>query len=133
MDMVWDGSLSVGHAVIDQEHRTLVGIFNQLQGAILDGSGDTAIGPILCALSDYIGVHFDHEEHIMLRHGYAGYAEHKARHDDLLQGLSRLIYQFEMGGQQVALDTMDFLHEWLTIHIRQEDIKLAGALRCPAA
>lgn len=133
MDMVWDGSLAVGNAVIDQEHRTLFGIFSQLQGAILDGSGGSAIGPILCALSDYIGVHFDHEEHLMLRYGYAGYAGHKAQHDDLLQGLSQLIYRFEMGEQQVTLDTLDFLHTWLSVHIRQEDLKLATALRRPAA
>lgn len=133
VDMVWDDSLAVGNAVIDQEHHVLLGIFNQLQGAILDGSGATAIGPVLCALSDYIGVHFDHEEHLMLRHGYVGYAGHKARHDDLLQGLSRLIYRFEMGEQQVTLDTLDFLREWLTVHIRQEDAKLADALRHPAA
>lgn len=131
--MVWDDSLAVGNAVIDQEHRILVDIFNQLQGAILGGRGATAIGPILCALSDYIGIHFDHEEHLMLRHGYAGYAGHKARHDELLQELSLLIYRFEMGERQVTLDTMDFLHKWLTVHLRQEDFKLADALRHSAA
>lgn len=46
----WSDALSVGNALIDQDHKELVNLVNELHQAVQDGKGSETLGRILRAL-----------------------------------------------------------------------------------
>ena len=124
MIIEWDNSLSVGNDQIDRDHKALIGIVNQLDGAVCHGHGKDVIADILSELSDYIGYHFEHEEQIMRRHHYPFSDEHVQEHADLIKGLDALVYEFEASPNTVSADTLEFLKHWLIDHVTGCDMIL---------
>ena len=125
----WDDSLSVGHALIDQDHKVLVAIINKLSDARDKDCGKEIVADILSDLSDYIGYHFEHEEQVMRRFNYKYAPEHVHEHAELIKGLDMLVYEFERSVETVDADTLEFLKHWLVEHIKGCDHKLALFLR----
>ena len=124
----WDDSLSVGHALIDQDHKVLVAIINKFAEANVNNCEREIVADILSDLSDYIGYHFDHEEQVMRRFGYKHAEDHIKEHGDLIKGLDVLVYEFEVSPERVSSDTVVFLKHWLVDHIKSCDSKLAQFL-----
>ena len=133
MIFAWSDKLSVGHPLIDAEHRCLIEIINRLAHALSEGFASEIIGVILCDLSEYCAHHFEHEEREMMRLRYSDYPRHKAQHDIFIQQLSELVYRFESQQQGLSRDTLALLTSWLTEHITVEDRKLARLLTDDAA
>jgi len=44
---VWQDSYSVGVKVLDEDHKKLIGIVNELHDGILAGKSREALGPVL--------------------------------------------------------------------------------------
>ena len=129
MVVAWTEKLSVGHPLIDAEHRCLIEIINRLERALTEDFANEIIGVILCDLSEYCAHHFEHEEREMMRVRYSAYPYHKAQHDAFIQQLSELVFRFESQQSELSSDTLDLLTHWLTEHIIVEDNKLAQLLR----
>ena len=81
--MTWNDRLSVGVKVLDDDHKKLVGMINQLFDAIQSGHGKDSLAKILDGLVDYTKVHFAREEQLFVQTGYAASTAHKKEHDDL--------------------------------------------------
>lgn len=54
----WSESLSVGNTLIDQDHKELVTLVNELHQVVQDGKGIEVLGNILQALFTYTKEHF---------------------------------------------------------------------------
>lgn len=121
----WNESLSIGHPLLDSEHRRLVEMLNRLHHAVQAGFGDEMIEIILCDLSEYCSYHFEHEEREMIRNFYSDYSAHKAQHDKMIERLGQFVYKFEIRQEKISFEIIDFLRDWLTSHIQIEDRKLA--------
>ncbi|MFZ2301764.1 MAG: hemerythrin domain-containing protein [Gallionella sp.] len=63
MRLKWAKQLSVGNAVIDSEHKNLIGIANDVRRAIKARDG-SALSQELEHLEDWLYVHFSNEEKI---------------------------------------------------------------------
>ena len=63
--LVWDDALSVGHHDIDQDHKRLFKLFNDLSDGMRAGKSADSLRPVLDALIDYAAVHFRREEEFM--------------------------------------------------------------------
>jgi hemerythrin len=72
--------------------------------------------------------HFSHEERLMLKHGYDAYEEHKADHQDLVDGVRELQQKFLQTGKLDEKEHLEFLERWLTEHILVADIRLGSFL-----
>lgn len=129
MFIQWDGSLSVDHPNIDKDHKHLIEIINRLHDAIEQKHGEDIIGEVLSELADYTSEHFTREEHVMIHFRYPELDEHRRQHVDLINQLSKLIHNFELGRATVTPDTMEFLRHWLIDHVQRTDMKLAGFLK----
>lgn len=127
--MNWNDSLSVGIAVVDTDHRKLVDMVNKLFDGVREGKGTEAVGAILDGLVSYTVEHFDREEKMFASCGYPDAAQHRQQHEDLKQQVLAIQEKFRAGSSlTLTLDTMNFLKDWLTNHIRGSDQKYAPFL-----
>jgi hemerythrin len=124
----WRQDYSVGVRVIDQQHKRLVFLINELFQAMQTGKGSQSTGEVLKGLVDYTRSHFRTEEDLMKTHGYPGFLAHKKEHDDLTGQAVELLRESQEGRLTVALDTSRFLKEWLATHILGTDKRLGGYL-----
>lgn len=56
--MSWSDNLSVNIKEIDEQHKKLVGMVNDLHDAMKMGKGNDVTGKILTGLIQYVGTHF---------------------------------------------------------------------------
>jgi hemerythrin len=122
--MTWTEKMSVGVKQLDDDHKRLVGMVNELYDGITAGKGKEALGPILDESIDYTKVHFGHEEAFFARTGYPGAAAHKHEHDELTRQVLDVQAKYKTGAKlTLTLEVMNFLKEWLVHHIQGSDQK----------
>ena len=127
--IVWDSRLETGHGKIDEQHQSLVEIFNRLHGAMKQGKGKQEVEGILVFLKDYTVTHFAMEEQLMVTHNYSGAEKHKQIHADLVRQVADLVAKFQAGTSTLTLPVMNFLEDWLVQHIQGEDYQMALELK----
>lgn len=119
----WSDVLSVGIEEIDEQHRVLVGLVNQMHDAIHEKHGSAVVNEILGKLAEYTRIHFAVEESLMRILGYPDYEDHKAQHEGLLHTVVDLQQKVESGKTAIGFELMHFLKLWLTKHIMESDQK----------
>ena len=74
----WDDSMSVGVEALDEDHKFLIGLLNQVSGAVVSGDPDFMVTrSVLLSLVDYLDFHFKREENVMEAVGYPDLEAHK--------------------------------------------------------
>jgi hemerythrin-like metal-binding protein len=127
--VTWSEKLSVGVPSIDNQHKKLVTLLNQLHDAMLAGRGKEVVGTVLKGLIDYTATHFKYEEQLFAKTGYPEAAAHKKEHDDLVHKVLDIQKVYEEKGPAVlTLQVMSFLKEWLTKHIQGSDMRYSPHL-----
>jgi hemerythrin len=122
--MTWTPKLSVGVAVLDEDHKKLVGMVNELYDAMQAGHGKESLGPILDRLVDYTKVHFAREEKLFGQTAYPEAVPHKQQHDALTRQVLDVQRKYAAGAAAtVSLEVMHFLRDWLINHIQGSDQK----------
>ncbi|MCX7206612.1 MAG: bacteriohemerythrin [Proteobacteria bacterium] len=116
----WNDELSVGIQEIDEQHKVLIDLLNELHDAIRLHHGSEASARILGRLADYTRTHFTVEESLMRILGYPDYDAHKQHHEDLIKQMNDLQARLE-GGEAITFELMHFLRNWLTHHIIEGD------------
>jgi len=125
-DLVLDHVLTVGIDEIDEDHNKLVNLVNLLNHSVTEGAATDYVASLLEELINCTVWHFSHEERLMIKYGYNGYEEHRADHQDLINGARELQQKF----LQTGFDEKDleYLERWLTEHILVSDTRLASFL-----
>lgn len=132
--MPWTKELELGLAEIDRQHHWLVDQTNALHDE-LSGPAPSRdkVGQILEGLVDYTHNHFIVEEVLFQQFAYPETPAHKAEHDGFTGKAMDLLMRFE-DGEEVTMEALDFLKEWLVHHICRVDrayvpfLKSKGAL-----
>lgn len=120
--MEWTEKLSVGVAALDEDHKKLVSMVNELYDAMLAGHGKEKLGPILDGLVKYTRFHFAREEKYFAQTGYPGSAAHKEQHDALTRQVLDVQQKYAAGATAtLSVDVMHFLKKWLVTHIQGSD------------
>lgn len=117
----WSDELSVGIEEIDEQHKVLVALVNQMHDAIHERHGSEAVHGILAQLADYTRIHFAVEESLQRILHYPGYDKHKLEHEELIQHMRELQEKVASGRAAVSFELMHFLKLWLTKHIMGSD------------
>jgi hemerythrin len=117
----WSNDLSVGVEEIDEQHKVLVGLVNEMHDAIHERHGSEVVRNILSKLADYTRIHFAVEESLMRILNYPGYEEHKVQHEELLRHVVELVEKVDSGKTAIGFELMHFLKVWLTKHIMESD------------
>lgn len=125
----WTEALSVGIKSIDDQHKKLVDLLNALHDSRAQGQGNEVLKRILNELTNYTVEHFDFEESLLTKHGYADYDRHKQAHDALTRQVKQLNEEFQAGNAKLSGDLFKFLRSWLNGHIRGTDKLYSQHLR----
>ena len=127
--MPWDGKLMIGLRTIDEQHRQLVGIINELHRAMKQRRTKVDTSLVLNRLVDYTVYHFGTEEKLFATHGYPEIEAHKDLHRNLVARVGNFKERFTAGDATVAIELMDFLKDWLINHINGTDRKYVPFLK----
>lgn len=80
--MEWSDKLLTGVREVDEQHKKLVALINELYDAMKQGKGKEVIDKALDELVKYAGYHFSTEETLMTKYGYPELASHKREHEN---------------------------------------------------
>lgn len=127
-DITWSAILSVGVEEIDEDHRKLVGIFNELAHAVANGESAEYLAATFDELIKCTAWHFSHEERLMLKHRYPDIDPHRAAHRELIVAAQQLQAKLAQADQAVANAEIEYLDRWLTEHILTADQRLGSFL-----
>jgi hemerythrin len=122
--IAWNDEMSVGVRILDEDHKCLVELINELHDGIMNGCSQEVLGPILNRLVGYTEVHFDREEKYFGHTGYPDEASHKLEHHNLTARVRVLRDQHrQVDPVALSLETIAFLKSWLITHIEGCDKK----------
>jgi len=120
--MTWNEKLSVKVASLDDDHKKLVAMLNQLFDAINSGHGKESLGKTLDDLIAYAKMHFEHEEKFFSQTNYPDFAAHKLEHEKFTQQVLEVQKKCKNGASgTLSLELMNFLKNWLVEHIQGKD------------
>ena len=124
----WDSSFATGIRSIDDQHRKLFDMVNDLHDAMQQKRTKEAIGQILNRLIEYTGSHFAHEENAFRKTSYPDEAAHKQEHTKLVGQVLDLQGKFNAGEAVLTQSVIEFLQDWLINHIKGTDKRYAPHL-----
>jgi hemerythrin len=119
----WSDALSIGIPEIDNQHRVLIDLLNQLHAAIREQRGRAECGEILERLIEYTRVHFATEESVMSIFRYPELEAHRQEHQQLIDEVSDLKARYDREQVNVSMELIHFLKVWLQKHIVDSDKK----------
>ncbi len=126
----WSPQFTVNHPVMDEHHRRIFKLVNQLHEAIFTSKARESLGEILHALFDYTELHFAEEELLMRQHNFPGYAQHKKAHESIIEQLHEFERKFNAGDNTFTPQMFHFLvSDWLVKHILGMDKMYAPYLQ----
>jgi len=126
--ITWNESYSVKVREIDNQHKKLISLINELHDKMKEGKGKEILGKVLAGLVDYTVFHFAYEEKLFANHNYPEAKIHTRQHNDLLNQVKDYVQKLESGESISAVDLMNFLKEWLVKHIMDTDKKYSAFL-----
>jgi hemerythrin-like metal-binding protein len=129
--IVWSEAYSVGVVELDDQHRRLISMINQLadfqRSSLAAGNANArdvssaALHEILSDVFDYTRYHFKAEEDYLSRIGYPDTARHASQHAAFVEKISA----FSIASSNGVLESVKmhrYLLEWLMDHILESDL-----------
>ena len=124
----WNDSFVLNIPVVDEQHQRLISMISDLDASEREGTGGLLISYVLQELIRYIAIHFEDEERLMLSHGFPGLTGHRQEHDFFVKRVMHIQESFQ-DGDDLSKETLDFLKEWISCHIKGTDQIYAGFIR----
>ena len=127
--MEWSENFSVGKQEIDDQHKELFRILNDIDAVIRkEEFSYLNLANIVSELEKYVKYHFDYEENLMYKRAYPGISEHTTAHNTFRDKLQNTYILDIQKPVQFYYDMSDYLVKWLTEHIMQADKRLGEYL-----
>ncbi|PKN07006.1 MAG: hemerythrin [Deltaproteobacteria bacterium HGW-Deltaproteobacteria-8] len=122
----WTGSLVIGIKTIDDQHKQLVEMLNNLNDT-MEQSGQCPAPELVDRLKTYAAEHFHVEEGYMQAFAYPEFEAHKKEHEAFCDVVLSLGNSCADGSAHPA-ELLEFLKSWLTNHILDVDMKMGRFL-----
>lgn len=128
MAIEWTQDLAVGSLEIDNQHKELFKMINQMLEACNQGKGKEVLDELIGFLEKYVVTHFGTEERLMREFNYPDYTSHKNHHEQFIKNFMELKNEMATTGPgtHIVVMTNRVVVNWLNSHIRNVD-KLLGA------
>lgn len=119
--ITWNEGYRLGINSIDEQHKVLFDLINQLYRAYGTDKSRDNIKKVLTELINYTVYHFGNEEKLFEKIGYQHTPKHIAQHKKFVDKVLAFQTEFDNGDISVALDIVHFLQDWLVMHIMKSD------------
>jgi hemerythrin len=123
----WTDSLLVGIKTIDDQHRQLVALVNELHDAATAPAQDCPGPELVARLKAYASEHFHIEEGYMQAFAYPEFEAHQKEHEGFCAAV-KCLEDGCAGGSAHPAELLEFLKSWLTNHILDVDMKMGRFL-----
>ncbi len=128
--IVWTSGMSVDVKLLDNDHKKLAILINDLHDGVRAGSAREQLERIFDEIIAYSRIHFDHEELLLDEAGYSGAAEHKREHGHKIEQVKEMQARFRSGaGLADELKVLNELKDWLVNHVQSSDQEFVAHLR----
>jgi len=124
--ITWKKEYELGVPDMDNQHKRLVQLINELYVAMKSGAGGSGAGKALKGVVDYTKQHFGNEERLQQQYGYPGLGAHKTLHKELLEQVLDFKQRYESREAGIESKLAKFLKDWLINHIMGQDQKYAA-------
>ncbi|MBR9972322.1 bacteriohemerythrin [Magnetospirillum sulfuroxidans] len=127
--LTWSGELSVGVSALDDDHRHLVDLINEMSAAIDNRRGAQVVGSVLGRLGQHVADHFAREESLLHASHYPEADDHAQQHAATITRLRELQALAAEDDTKAAHAVLDFLKAWFINHVVGNDLKLRDFFR----
>jgi hemerythrin len=117
----WDSHYTVGIPTMDNQHKRMAEVVNQLHGDIRAGGDIARIRLLLDALQQVTVEHFTAEEELMIKINFPGQAKHADEHRELEKRLTEFAGRFAGEERASAADAQVFFRGWFLEHVQKHD------------
>ena len=127
--VIWDNIYSVDFEPIDNQHKELVRMINELFESSKQGT-DVADKTFLLTIkkaANYARDHFSEEDSYMVRAAFPDLAAHRDQHDMFMSTVVKSMQEYE-AGKTAPIELARFLKKWLLNHIAVCDKQYAPYL-----
>ncbi|WP_051302944.1 bacteriohemerythrin [Psychromonas aquimarina] len=122
VDLVpWDEEYNIGIALIDEQHKKLMAVVNELINAVNEDLKNEVILSCFDKLYDYTIYHFKSEEQYFFSLDKADTELHKLQHKHFIEQLDNVKQSLKT--DDVSNELLWYLTDWLLIHIQHDDKK----------
>jgi hemerythrin len=122
----WDDSFLIGIEELDHEHKVLIDNINRLHEELAKYEEKSEIEKCLGDIYARMQAHFALEEHVMKKHRYIFFDEHKHEHDEFLDSYTEYMAQFLNDTDITSSNSIeDKLKQWVINHIVTSDKKMS--------
>lgn len=118
--VIWNDAYSIGMPEIDDQHKILFDLINQLWRAIVNRSTVEQQVKLIEKLEHYTLSHFTAEETFMRMFEYSDFDNHKKAHESFIKKIAQEKANLQ-ATQHLSLDILNFLKDWLIDHIMVSD------------
>jgi len=129
----WKERYNINYKEIDQQHRALLDILNELIALVERGAEAAEVAAIFSQLCGYALTHFTREERYMRAVGYPGLDRQLAEHQGFIQKLLGLNQTYDPADPELLRETRSFLQKWYLDHILRSDMDYVPYMRGFAA
>lgn len=120
---------AMGVASIDDEHKELFDVVHEVESAVARNAAIEETGGLLKKLAVLTTRHFTDEEAVMREAKYPGIGLHEANHQRLIEKITAFVVRHIQGGSSMNEHALNFLRDWLTFHVENDDARLSDWLK----
>jgi hemerythrin len=131
-EVPWKSSFATGFRAIDDDHKMLFSIVNNLIAETKAGEANNPrqIESLLEALENYVDTHFTREEQFLEKFGYPDLDAHRDSHDAFRHQIDTISKGYKLAADSVDLEKVcAFLVNWLSKHILVSDMEYVPYLK----
>lgn len=126
----WDEHMAVGITEIDEQHKRLLDLINELHDVCTSECGGNTVARAADAFTQYTRRHFAIEEQYMDSYGYPEKELHLEQHMECsLKALDFFGDHLEGINPNLGKDMLEYFKKWLLNHILKTDRRLGEFLR----
>jgi hemerythrin len=119
---------SVGIDSMDEEHRQLIRLINELYEEMKERKDRDSIEQFLGDIHAAVSAHFALEERLMSKAGFEEFDAHKEDHEELLDQIRDMMDVFDQDSERGMSVLRERLSDWFASHFATFDARLHGKL-----
>ena len=119
----WDDKYLLGIPLIDNQHKELIRLTNELHQACLNRNQEVeaVFKGAMSRMVEYVHFHFGAEQELLQKIGYPDYHNHKKQHDSLIRDILLAVKDYSEGKKFVPNHFVRTLKDWIFSHIAVYD------------
>lgn len=136
----WDKNLRTGIDEIDDQHKNIVKVVNELCCSVRGNKSKEKIKKILEELDFFVNIHFKTEENYMEKYNYENISDHKEAHRYFIKTYEQIRYSYfyvdskNLPKDEIintyALHLCLVLSDWIKLHFPTLDKEFSHFIKC---